>query len=138
MVWGGSIAGKEFAAHRIKRLEANVRYEIAVVPPGGGETDYSIVVEQADHVPAVGEYLLVTDTRDKSKQPELAAFRVLYVVTGAKYVSDGHAVQDSVVVQAEVISHPYQGPQHEKVVEMYRSRAYQGRKAPEEFPESGY
>jgi hypothetical protein len=115
----------------------NSRYEIAVVPPGGGETDYNIIVEQADHIPQPGEYLLMIDPN--ADDTGLAAFKVLYVTTAAKYVSEGHAVQDSVVVQAEVISHPHQGERHAAVVAMYRARAqHPSRKEPDEYPTSGY
>src|SRR5712692_9710922 len=96
----------------------SIRYDVAVVPPGGGETDYSFVVEQADRVPAVGEYLLHFG-KSSANDTGLSAFRVLYVTTGVKETSEGHAVQDSVLVQVEVIRHPHQNPSHARMVEMY-------------------
>jgi hypothetical protein len=112
-----------------------VRCEIEVVPPGGGKTDYTLLLDQTDHAPAVGEYLLINDERNTSA---LAAFKVLYVVTTARYVSDGQATQASLVVTAEVVNHPHQGESHKRLVEKYRKAAEEsGSKKPEDFPGQG-
>lgn len=118
----------------------SIRYDVAVVPPGGGETDYSFVVEQADRVPAVGEYLLHLG-ESSANDTGLSAFRVLYVTTAANHTSEGHAVHDSILVQVEPISHPHQSRSHASLVEMYTGRSKSrpgGGKNPEAYPESGY
>jgi hypothetical protein len=120
-----------------KEAEIQVRYEIVVVPPGGGEADFTLVVEQADHTPSAGEYLITTDP----KEAGVSAFKVRYVTTGLKYVSEGHTIQEAVGVQAEVISHPHQSATHKRMVEMYTGRPKNrpgGGKNPEAYPESGY
>jgi hypothetical protein len=110
-------------------------YTIAVVPPGGGETDYSITIRGAPFIPRPGEYVIVVaaDTSDEDEGP-FSAFKVRYATTYAKAEGDGAARLDGVTVEAEPIFHPFQTARHRRNVEMYEARG----RAVESYPESGY
>lgn len=105
-----------------------MKYELAIVPPGGGECDHTIEV-QSERIPGVGEYITIM-----SEDGRLEAYRVLYVVNGMKFTGQGKVASDIISVQAEYVSHPYQSDEHKRSIEMYANR---GKKA-STFPESGY
>jgi hypothetical protein len=112
-------------------------YELVLVPPGGGETDYSILMEDAPYVPRVGEYVIVGKDREDEQLGEVSgAFRVLCVQTMAtrdlQVASD--AVVTDIYVQAVPVTHPARTEAHERVCEIYRVRG----KPLEASPESGY
>jgi len=107
-----------------------MKYELAFVPPGGGETDYSVTIENATYVPRVGEYVVLTDKDETG----IRAFRVLYVTAGATLTSSGHYREEAPVVQAEFVTHPYQSDAHRQSIEMYAAR---GKRA-DDYPTSGY
>ena len=52
-----------------------MKYELVIVPPGGGEADYTVTIHDAIYIPRVGEYIsLVGDEAGRRN-----VFRVLYV-----------------------------------------------------------
>lgn len=107
-----------------------MKYELACVPPGGGEIDYQITINNATYIPCIGEYILLRDNEGSGLQ----AFRVLYVTAGAVLIRQGEYQEEPPVVQAEFVRHPYQSKSHAASIEMYEAR---GKRA-KEYPESGY
>lgn len=106
-------------------------FDIAFVPPGGGETDYGATVVTASRVPQPGEYIMVAD-------PDQAgywrAFKVLYVTSHYAYTSDGECKESGITVQAEFVHHAEESESHRKAVNAYAGRG----KKPEDYPTSGY
>lgn len=108
-----------------------MEYEIAFVPPGGGETDYTAVVKNATSIPRVGEYIMLRE----GKGDGLQVFRVLYVTYDAGSTGKpGEYQEESPVVQAEFVQHPYQSKAHAASIEMYEARG----KPAHKYPTSGY
>ncbi len=50
-----------------------MKYDLAIVPPGGGETDYWVTIDNATYIPRVGEYIILRDDAETG----VRAFRVL-------------------------------------------------------------
>lgn len=106
-----------------------MKYELVIVPPGGGETDYTATINNATSIPRVGDYIILQD------KDGLRAFRVLYVTLGAKGTgTPGQYQEETPAVQAEFVEHPYQSKAHTASIEMYEARG----KSAHEYPESGY
>jgi len=112
-----------------------VTFDIAFVPPGGGETDYGATVVTASRVPQPGEYIMVADP---DQEGYWRAFKVLYVTSHYKYTSpsDGECKELGVTVQAEFIHHAEESESHRNAVNVYAGRG-RGKK-PEDYPTSGY
>jgi hypothetical protein len=108
-----------------------VRYNISLVPPGGGEQEYIAVVE-GERVPQLGEYIIL----EQRHEPGAHAFRVIYITTSLKELEGhgGHYAEDEIWVQAEFVEHPLAAPSHKQTIEEFAAR---GLKVPT-YPESGY
>ncbi len=107
-----------------------MKYELSLVPPGGGEQDYCVTINNAAHIPCVGEYIILRDSEEQG----IRAYRVLYVTSGAVHIQNGEHREESVVVQAEFIPHHNQSESHARSIEMYKARG----KVAKEYPVSGY
>jgi hypothetical protein len=107
-----------------------MKYKLSLVPPGGGEQNYPVTINNATHIPRVGEYITLTD----SEESGLRAYRVLYVTSEALSAQDGQYREESIVVQAEFVSHQGQSESHARNIEMYAARG----NAAKEYPVSGY
>ncbi len=108
-----------------------MKYELVIVPPGGGEADYTVTIHDAIYIPRAGEYIsLVGDEAGRR-----SVFRVLYVTAQAvRLERQGEYKEEAPVVQAEFVRHPYQSDAHARSIEMYTSRG----KPIHDYPESGY
>jgi hypothetical protein len=103
-----------------------MKFSICIVPPGGGEADFTIAVE-GSAIPRNGEYITV------QYENGVGCYKVRYVTYC--YEKQGDKFKDLMpVVEAEFVRHPYQSPEHKRCIEMYESR---GHKA-DSYPESGY
>lgn len=108
-----------------------MEYEIAVVPPGGGEADYTTVVKNATFIPRVGEYIMLREGNGEGLQ----VFRVLYVTYSAVSTGkEGEYQEEPPSVQAEFVWHPYQSKAHAATVERYEAAGVPVHK----YPASGY
>jgi beta-galactosidase/beta-glucuronidase len=107
-----------------------MKYELSLVPPGGGEQNYCVTINNATHIPRVGDYIKLIESEVRGVQ----AYRVLYVTSEAVFTQDGQYREDSIVVQAEFIPHHNQSESHARSIEMYKARG----KVAEEYPVSGY
>jgi hypothetical protein len=107
-----------------------MKYELSLVPPGGGERDYAVTINNATHIPSVGEYINLIEP----ESPGVRAYRVLYVTTEALSTQDGEYQEASVVVQAEFVPHHNQSEAHGRNIEMYKARG----EVAKEYPVSGY
>ncbi len=108
-----------------------MKYELAIVPPGGGEADHTLIIHDTTYIPRVGEYIsLVGDEAGRR-----SVFRVLYVTSQAvRLEQEGHYKEEAPVVQAEFVRHPHQSDAHARSIDMYTSRG----KPIHDYPESGY
>ena len=110
--------------------EFDMRYILTCIPPGGGEADYEVTIDNATVLPRVGEYIILR----AKEETGVRAFRVLFVTSNAVCVGDGQYQAEPAVVQAEFIRHPHQSEAHGRSVAMYEARG----KQIDEDPASGY
>jgi hypothetical protein len=111
-----------------------MKIEMTVVPPNGGEADYSFTVDMPS-VPRAGEHIMLN-----IKDEGMGVFRVLYIthMLEAKPLTEGghsEPVHDSTNVQIEVVDHPmasgrahlnyyFERPQHRGKVHKYPASGY--------------
>lgn len=108
-------------------------FAILVVPPGGGETDYQIMVRgDGAHVPRPGEYIVVNERTSTPTEGVVAAFKVRYATTVVEVEGqdEGWTTFVGVSVEAEPVFHHAQSESHRKVCERYD--------VTEHYPPSGY
>lgn len=108
-------------------------FAILVVPPGGGETDYQIMVKgNGVQVPRPGEYIVVNERPVSPTEGVVAAFKVRYATThvDVEGQEDGSTKLVGVNVEAEPVFHHAQSESHRKLCERYH--------VSEHYPESGY
>src|SRR5216684_8544315 len=105
-----------------------MKYVLAIVPPGGGEVDCQVTVNNATYVPRVGEYISLIGDEDGRRR----VFRVLSVTAQAvRLQQEGEYQEEPPVVQAEFVQHPYQSDTHARSIEMYAARGKQAQAYPE-------
>lgn len=107
-----------------------MRYILTCIPPGGGEADYEVTIDNATVLPRVGEYIILR----AKEETGVRAFRILFVTSNAVCVGDGQYQAEPAVMQAEFIRHPHQSEAHGRSVAMYEARG----KQIDEYPASGY
>lgn len=107
-----------------------MKYVLTCVPPGGGEADYEVTIDNATSLPRVGEYVILRDKEETG----IRAFRVLFVTSNAVHQHEGQYQAELPVVQAEFIRHPHQSEAHSRSIDMYEGRG----KQIGEYPASGY
>lgn len=108
-----------------------MKYELVVVPPGGGEADYTVTIHDAIYIPRVGDYISLVGDQSGRR----SVFRVLYVTAQAvRLPQEGNYKEEPPVVQVEFVQHPYQSDAHAESIKMYTSRG----EPIHDYPESGY
>lgn len=107
-----------------------MKYILTLVPPGGGEADYEVTIDNTEALPRVGEYVILNMKEERG----IRAFRVLFVTSNAIHIQNGQYQAEPSVVQAEFIRHPHQSDAHSRSIEMYEARG----KRSGEYPISGY
>lgn len=113
-----------------------MKVQLTVVPPGGGEADYSFYATLPT-IPRVGEYIILSI----DKEPP-GAFRVLYITyyIATEHQPDGahtDAHTTEVNLQIEPIKHPYTTEGGAKrLLDSYSGPRWAAKL--QEYPESGY
>jgi hypothetical protein len=108
-----------------------------IVPPGGGEVNYSFDIQMPD-APRVGEYVMLLVDKEG-----LGAFRVSYVVHDLRAQptgSGGHTTPayEGAIVHIEPVKQPYniEGSMKQLFDFYNENPRWEGKV--QEFPESGY
>jgi len=113
-----------------------MEYNLVIVPPGGGEADFSQKVRGATHVPQTGEYVVIAVEDEKDEGMNGAeAYLVRYAITNLKRQGWETATNIRTTVEAEPVRHPYQSKRHGDMCDRYDGHGGHPTKS---FPESGY
>jgi hypothetical protein len=121
-----------------------ITFKLSVVPPGGGETEYTLEMS-AEHLPRSGDYIQIVRQPVDLPRPSTAppppefdtkavAFKVRYSMYSAKETSGGKVGPAEIWVSVEPVESPYQGEDHRRLIEIYRARGL----TVEATPESDY
>jgi hypothetical protein len=113
-----------------------VDYNIVIVPPGGGEVDFTQKIRGATHVPRIGEYIVISvDGGDDAHLQGVEAYQVRYAVSHLSRKGWGETSFVYSTLEVEPVRHAYQSPSHAEVCKMYDGHWGHPTK---DFPESGY
>jgi hypothetical protein len=110
-------------------------YKIVIVPPGGGEADFTQDVKGAEFVPRAGEYVVIAVDSNEEETRGVEAYLVRYPVTNLTRKDWGDAGIFGTTVEVEPVRHPYQSKRHGKMCERYDGHWGHPTK---DYPESGY
>ncbi len=104
-----------------------MKIRLVVVPPGGGEADYSIFIDMPA-IPAAGDYIGVIVPGDQGGR-SFVVKRTWWTVTSAAddegYIEAGkekYGSTDEISVECYPASGPYDSASHKRVVAMYEAR----------------
>ena len=109
-----------------------MKVRLVVVPPGGGEADYSIFIEMPG-VPSAGDYVGAT-IPGQTGGISLLVKRVWWTVQAAddkpysEAGKESYGTTEEVAVECYVAKGPYDSDEHKRTVAMYEAR---GKPAPE-------
>lgn len=94
-----------------------MQYRLVAVPPGGGKMDHTAIIADATLVPRAGDYIVVP----APDEPGVRAYLVRCVTIAAAHNADGLYRQEDILVEAELIRHPYQSRQHRQSLAAYEA-----------------
>jgi hypothetical protein len=111
-------------------------YNVVIVPPGGGEVDFTQKVKGATHIPRTGEYIVISvDSEGDERIRGAEAYQVRYAVTHLTRKDWDDPGVLYTTVEVEPVRHPYQSKSHEQMCKRYDGHWGHPTK---DFPESGY
>ena len=93
-----------------------MKVEINVVPPGGGETDYTMIVEMSV-IPANGDYVLL---RENGGHRSHIVRRAWWYLESDEH--DGNKKLADVVLEVELAESGMDSAAHKEHLSIYRSR----------------
>jgi hypothetical protein len=111
-------------------------YNVVIVPPGGGEVDFTQKVRGATHIPRIGEYVVISvDGGDDADLQGAEAYLVRYAVTHLTRKGWNDPSFLYATVEVEPVRHGYQSKSHEQMCKRYDG--HWGHPT-QDYPESGY
>ncbi|HST26180.1 MAG TPA: hypothetical protein VLJ76_09320 [Gaiellaceae bacterium] len=111
-------------------------YTLVVVPPGGGDSEYSLLIRDASFIPRAGDYVTVTEEVDNPRPGGLAsAFKVRYASVVATVTGEpGVATAGNTYVEVEPVRSAFQTDDHRQMIEDLEARGL----TVESYPDSGF
>ncbi|SED34641.1 hypothetical protein [Pseudomonas anguilliseptica] len=95
-----------------------MKVALAFVPPGGGETDYSLEIEMPA-IPQQGDYIAV----NRGDEPRVESFIVRRVHWGFQVNDDGGTGRTTTIcVECEFADCEFATDNHKRAVDMYQNR----------------
>lgn len=95
-----------------------MKVTLGFVPPGGGETDYSLEIEMPA-IPQAGDYIAV----NRGDNPKVETFIVRRTHWGFAVNDEGqNGKTTSICVECEFADSPFATDDHKRAVDMYETR----------------